>query len=657
MTLVHVDVANLGIEVEAPPALLARFGPGRTDGPVDLRYLLTEVGTDSVDLERDGGGLRRGVPSGVALTALTDDLVRVVVARRPGAVAVRGSTVTVAGRAVLVLGADTARRDLVTGLEGAGAVASGDDIVLLDQQGWVHPVGGPGGPVPLVLVVRPDGGPEVEEAVGARAVLGLLAELVVPAATSAAARAVSRRLAGHLVEVRGAVDQLDPALVVQRARALEVPAPVTGDRFGPEPEASTPVRPPVLVFDDILDPAEHQALLDLALGHTSAFRASGVHTGDGTGDSGDLHPDVRRSRSIYDLGDAWEPLRSRFVALLPHARRELGIPWFPLGDIEHHLTVHGDGDHFTRHVDNATPDTADRQVSAVYYFNRSPRCFTGGRLRLFDTVDRGGAIEPNDTYTDIEPADNRLVVFGSDAHHEVRPVHVEGDDPGDQRFTVVLWARRVPLVQSVFGGDLETNAARQHTLIPSLTEDSFRVVDTPPTVQEQLRRLLDEAGPLATPEAPDPTVLPTGVPRMVPVGALGDEVLAALQGLHEDWCGRRLVPSAAYGIRVYGEGQTLRSHCDRVETHVISSIVHVAADVDEPWPLTVLDAAGQVHEVVLAPGQLLLYESAKLPHGRPTPLRGRSYASLFCHYRPVGWEHVLAEVCRQASGPLAVDPQ
>ena len=139
----------------------------------------------------------------------------------------------------------------------------------------------------------------------------------------------------------------------------------------------------------------------------------------------------------------------------------------------------------------------------------------------------------------------------------------------------------------------------------------------------------------------------------MPVGALGEEVLAEMQALHEDWCGRRLLPSAAYGIRVYGEGQTLRPHCDRVETHVISSIVHIAADVDEPWPLSVQDATGRVHEVVLEPGQLLLYESAKLPHGRPQPLHGRSYASLFLHYRPVDWEHVLADVCRQA-GDLPV---
>ena len=31
---------------------------------------------------------------------------------------------------------------------------------------------------------------------------------------------------------------------------------------------------------------------------------------------------------------------------------------------------------------------------------------------------------------------------------------------------------------------------------------------------------------------------------------------------------------------------------------------------------------------------MLLYESARLPHGRTRPLRGESYTNIFVHYRP-----------------------
>ena len=50
---------------------------------------------------------------------------------------------------------------------------------------------------------------------------------------------------------------------------------------------------------------------------------------------------------------------------------------------------------------------------------------------------------------------------------------------------------------------------------------------------------------------------------------------------------------------------------------------------------------------------MLLYESAKLPHGRPQPLHGRHYASVFLHYRPVDWDETLAEVARGATRYLA----
>ena len=41
------------------------------------------------------------------------------------------------------------------------------------------------------------------------------------------------------------------------------------------------------------------------------------------------------------------------------------------------------------------------------------------------------------------------------------------------------------------------------------------------------------------------------------------------------------------------------------------------------------------HEVFLDPGEVLFYESAKLLHGRPYPLKGKSYANIFCHYKPL----------------------
>ena len=50
--------------------------------------------------------------------------------------------------------------------------------------------------------------------------------------------------------------------------------------------------------------------------------------------------------------------------------------------------------------------------------------------------------------------------------------------------------------------------------------------------------------------------------------------------------------------------------------------------------------AGAEHEKTLLPGEMLLYESAALVHGRPYPLDGEAYANAFVHFRPEsGWDY------------------
>ena len=70
---------------------------------------------------------------------------------------------------------------------------------------------------------------------------------------------------------------------------------------------------------------------------------------------------------------------------------------------------------------------------------------------------------------------------------------------------------------------------------------------------------------------------------------LNQEVLQELQPLHEEWAGVDLIPSIAYGLRVYQNGSSLTMHTDRLETHVVSSILHVDRDYgdQEPWPIVI----------------------------------------------------------------------
>ena len=76
-------------------------------------------------------------------------------------------------------------------------------------------------------------------------------------------------------------------------------------------------------------------------------------------------------------------------------------------------------------------------------------------------------------------------------------------------------------------------------------------------------------------------------------------------------------------------------HRDRENTHIISAIINISKDVDEDWPLVIEDHFYRKHEIFLDPGEVIFYESARLLHGRPYPLNGKSFANIFCHYRPI----------------------
>jgi prolyl 4-hydroxylase len=85
---------------------------------------------------------------------------------------------------------------------------------------------------------------------------------------------------------------------------------------------------------------------------------------------------------------------------------------------------------------------------------------------------------------------------------------------------------------------------------------------------------------------------------------------------------------------VYKEGAVLLPHIDRLPL-ICSAIINVAQSVEEPWPLEVYDRQGKAVNITLSPGDMVLYESHSLIHGRPFPLVGSYYANIFIHFEPV----------------------
>ena len=83
-------------------------------------------------------------------------------------------------------------------------------------------------------------------------------------------------------------------------------------------------------------------------------------------------------------------------------------------------------------------------------------------------------------------------------------------------------------------------------------------------------------------------------------------------------------------------------------------LLQIDQKVDEEWPLTVIDHKKDRAKVFLKPGEMLLYESAKMPHGRQFPFNGDYFDNLFVHFRLKKW-HLNNKHIFNAKGGTVLD--
>lgn len=194
-------------------------------------------------------------------------------------------------------------------------------------------------------------------------------------------------------------------------------------------------RPRFVVVDDFLSAQEHDELLAYALVCEPQFQKGTVTT---------YEPDVRRNLVILNFDSSVHSrlLESRLLTWFPLIARTLGVPMFPLAQVESQLTAAMDGYYFKRHTDQA-PDLP-RVLTCLYYLHREPRGFAGGDLHLYDCIEDGDDRAAAETFTAVTPKANRLVVFPSDEFHEAMPVRCPSKVFADSRFAVTTWLHRAP---------------------------------------------------------------------------------------------------------------------------------------------------------------------------------------------------------------------
>jgi len=133
------------------------------------------------------------------------------------------------------------------------------------------------------------------------------------------------------------------------------------------------------------------------------------------------------------------------------------------------------------------------------------------------------------------------------------------------------------------------------------------------------------------------------------IGKLGrkltDQLLYDMRRKVGEWLSlnatTELVQTSYYGFRVFLNGSVVQPHVERLATHVLTAVY--CLDVKQtpgapPWLAgNEVGFDGSSAWVDLRPGGLLLYESAKMPHSRPSPFIGDYYALLNVHFAPKEW--------------------
>lgn len=298
------------------------------------------------------------------------------------------------------------------------------------------------------------------------------------------------------------------------------------------------------------------------------------------------------------------------------------------------------GQQFKTHTDYFEPNTPEYDRFAGDLGQR-----TWTFMIYLNKVSAGGETEFPVLNTTITPTIGMAVIWNSlhpdgavnpATAHWAKPI-IEGE-----KFIITKWFR-------THGSLKHAYHAPVRKILPVFTQEGFKKMKVPYPLQVELEAFYQLEKKHKVEERSDAIgsyIKSDGQSHPALMIELTDgmrtKILDVLTPLLESWTNRALEPSAVYGIREYQRGATLAMHADRIDTHQVSAIINVAQQVNTDWPICIQDHMGKSHEVLLEPGEMLFYESARLEHGRPTPLNGDYYANIFTHTRPLNMVHSVS---------------
>jgi Rps23 Pro-64 3,4-dihydroxylase Tpa1-like proline 4-hydroxylase len=183
----------------------------------------------------------------------------------------------------------------------------------------------------------------------------------------------------------------DPAVLVQNDAPATpaIAAPVLSPGVAAVAAASAAqghgdlIRHSVVQLEGFLTPSEVAWLMELTFAAEGRFVQSRLS---------DHRDDYRHSLMLSAPHELWELMTGKIRAVMPDVMPRLRVGKFTVGNIDCQITASVDGSYFKAHTDAGVNETIKRQLSYVYYFNREPKGFTGGELRIYDDTLNNGKL-------------------------------------------------------------------------------------------------------------------------------------------------------------------------------------------------------------------------------------------------------------------------
>lgn len=108
-----------------------------------------------------------------------------------------------------------------------------------------------------------------------------------------------------------------------------------------------------------------------------------------------------------------------------------------------------------------------------------------------------------------------------------------------------------------------------------------------------------------------------------------ESLLRYLKPLVSKVVNKKLVETYSF-LRTYYNGSVLEKHIDRPSCEYSATICIEKCD-NHPWPIYIQTLDGEINEVELEPGDLIIYKGMILPHWRD-PYDGNYHRQIFIHY-------------------------